>query len=251
MKRRNRAHEFALYSAGLSGQGLKEGQELILEEKELIHRITHVLRLTEQGAFILFDRHVHVRCIITTVSKKTVTVIITSYTANQRLMPSMTILLPLLKRDALEEAIYTLVEVGATQIQLVTTTKAWQKWHGQKERLRLEQIAIAAAEQSKQYAFAQLKPPINFAQALEAYQSDVRLAFVVDGQPLFEVITQLRDSEPKHLVVSVGPEADFTEQERFELKQQQFILTRLTPTVLRARQAVTVGVGALRSLLRK
>ena len=45
----------------------------------------------------------------------------------------------------------------------------------------------------------------------------------------------------------VGPEGDLTQEEKDYLKQQGFVFCRLTPTVLRARQAVALGLGILRS----
>ena len=48
---------------------------------------------------------------------------------------------------------------------------------------------------------------------------------------------------------SVGPEGDLTLEEKAYLKQLGFVFCALTPTVLRAQQAVALGLGVLRSYL--
>jgi 16S rRNA U1498 N3-methylase RsmE len=47
----------------------------------------------------------------------------------------------------------------------------------------------------------------------------------------------------------VGPEGDLAATEKTELKRAQFTFCALTPTVLRAVDAIRIGAGMLRSLL--
>ncbi len=47
----------------------------------------------------------------------------------------------------------------------------------------------------------------------------------------------------------IGPEGDLTKEEKAYLKEQGFLFCALTPTVLRAQQAVALGLGILRSYL--
>ena len=48
--------------------------------------------------------------------------------------------------------------------------------------------------------------------------------------------------------IFLGPEGGLTEKELDELKQAQVTFFKLTPTILRARQAAILSVGFLRSL---
>ena len=52
-----------------------------------------------------------------------------------------------------------------------------------------------------------------------------------------------------NIVLMVGPEGDLMGDEKAYLNGNGFVFCQLTPTILRAQQAVTVSVGALRSLL--
>jgi len=47
----------------------------------------------------------------------------------------------------------------------------------------------------------------------------------------------------------IGPEGDLTAQEKELLKERGVQFLRLTPTILRAQQAVVVAMGIFRSLL--
>jgi 16S rRNA U1498 N3-methylase RsmE len=47
-----------------------------------------------------------------------------------------------------------------------------------------------------------------------------------------------------------GPEGDFTLEEKELLKKHNFIAAQLTPTILRAQQAVAISLGVVRSFFR-
>ncbi len=51
------------------------------------------------------------------------------------------------------------------------------------------------------------------------------------------------------LVICSGPEGDLTCEEKRMLADANFLFCALTPTVLRAQQAVAVGLGSFRSLM--
>ena len=123
--------------------------------------------------------------------------------------PEISCLLPLLKRDALEDAVTRLAILGVSHIQLVITEKS-RRSIATKEFDRLEKMIIAAAEQSKQFAMSVIKP----AQSLESL-------LPINGQHLFlfdqygssarEVIVK---SHTDPIVVAFGPEGDFTDNEK-------------------------------------
>ena len=55
--------------------------------------------------------------------------------------------------------------------------------------------------------------------------------------------------QPKQISLMVGPEGDLTMDEKELLKERDVQFLCLTPTVLRAQQAVAVSLGIFRSLL--
>lgn len=232
---RNR-HEFAIF---FSLSGCKAGN-FTITDSDVVHRIAHVLRVEQGQSILLFDQKNSARFICMQFSKKELQGTLETLRPHAKQSLSVTVLLPVLKREALEEAVYGLTECGVSEIQLVLTDKMQRKWNGAREKERLERIIIAAAEQSKHFSFPTLKEPIALPEALNALTIPLICADV-EGAPYKPVLLS-------QVAVLVGPEADFSEKEQVLVKDKSAQLIRLTPTVLRAQQAAVVMVGMLQSL---
>lgn len=242
-------HEFAFYSSGLTEtlEKSQKNQGLRLTDEVLVRRIGQVLRLQVEEHCILFDQSHHAQVVVKSITKKYIDVTVQRIRLNTIFEPSITVLLPLLKREALEEALYSCVELGATEIQLVLTEKVQRGWGGAKEAQRLENVMIAAAEQSKNFAFPKLNEPAPLLQALHALPSTtLKVCAAVNGQPLFSCMEMMKQ-HTQSLVLLIGPEGDLVQQEYQYLYDHQWTMCALTPTVLRAQQALAVVLGALRS----
>ena len=244
-------HEFAIYLKNLSEQKLKPNTIARISNTDLFHRITRVLRLKKDEFFILFDRSVNCSVVLLAASQKdTIKVEVVECNQNTILSPNIKFLLPILKRDAFEQAIYSLVEFGANTIQLITTQKTQRKWGGQKEVERLEKVMIAAAEQSKNYALPNLCVPKALDQIVQNLEKQAtKIFFDPIGSDTFFVLENMRKSLPEHMILLVGPEGDLTNDEKSILKENNVKFCRLTPTILRAQQAVVVSLGIIRSLI--
>lgn len=246
MKHRGQTHEFALYVAELHKKRFKKKEQTVeLMQPDLVHRISRILRLNEQDCLILFDREIYLRVIIETITKHAIMVRITAIGDNIPLTPSISLWLPLLKREAFEQAVYSAVELGANEIQLIHTQKEQRYWR-EKELQRLQHIMIAAAEQSKYFALPIVRAPIPL---LEAKFIGTSIFFDPQGISFLQLMQKLHHEKPAALTMLIGPEGDLTEAEKVHLQHQNMLFVRLTPTILRAQQAVAVGLGTLRSLL--
>lgn len=242
-------HEFALYVPDLSA--LKTKETIILTDTALITRMTSVLRLTQGETCILFDAQVHIRCTVLKISKKEIVIQVVEKKPNQTVEPHITCLLPLLKRDDLETALYSSVEMGATSVHLVLTEKVQRSWGDAKEFDRLRRIMIAAAEQSKNFALPILHAPQELSAVIETIEaSAAKLFFDIDGKALVPMMQQLAQQKPQQIIMMVGPEGDLTMQEKKLLTQKGFVSCQLTPTVLRAASAYSLALGILRSCLK-
>lgn len=249
-------HEFAIYVPTLSTQSAEvwAGRTLILEYPEIVHRVCTVLRLKAGESAVLFDRQIELSVQVHAADKKRVTFVVGEKKTHHVLQPAITFFLPVLKKEDLESALYSLVELGASAVQLVATEKARRvgpKEREEKELERLERIMIAAAEQSKQFALPELHAPIPFDQVVEQLKKTdaPSIFFDPDGEDLFTVMTDLRAQKPRHIFLLVGPEGDLTDQEKAQLAQVPVRACKLTPTVLRSVQAVAVGIGVVRSVI--
>ncbi len=248
-------HEFALF-----WQGKKSLVESIrirtfsIDDTILFHRIITVLRAKKDDEFTLFDQAVYCIVKIIAVEKKCIQVLVLTSHVNNPIKPSVTFLLPLLKRDALHEAMYSLTEVGCTTIQLITTKKIHGSWHQEREIEKLQKIVIAAAEQSKNFNFPEILSPINLETALKQSKNDTTKIFFdptgVSCETYFKNSTSKEAINPSYVLL-IGPEGDLTQEEKDLVAAAHFTSVKLTQTILRAQQAATLGAGIVRSFIDK
>lgn len=246
-------HQFALFIDSLPAIPAAT-MPLVLDEPDIVHRIGTVLRMQVADSFILFDRNVHAPVRISAITKKNVTVVaMQNFQQNRLLYPEIIVLLPLLRRDALEAALYSLAEVGATRIQLVCTRKSQQNWSA-KDAQRARKILIAAAEQSKQFAMPILNDPLPLEAVLKATGNSFNMLCDPEGDLLgsLPIIDELQHAkkEDRPFIICVGPEGGLTHEEKELLFQHMFKPYALTPTILRACQAMALSAGLLRIILR-
>lgn len=241
-------HEFAFYCA--LNNKFNAGQTATITDIALVNRLTNIVRLKPGEQFVLFDQKQYAHCGLVEATKKIVTVKVVSVAAHAALKPDIEVLLPVLKREDFELALYAMVELGATKIQLVETQKAQRSWSGAKDMERATRIMIAAAEQSKNFILPLLAEPVHLQAAVESLKKPgmVKVFFDPSGSNVLDVVQSLKTQKPQRIVMLVGPEGDLTDQEKSMLADQDFILCALTPTVLRSVQAVQFGLGVFRSV---
>jgi 16S rRNA (uracil1498-N3)-methyltransferase len=249
----NFKHEFAVYYDKLSLhlQAIIPGLPLKIEDEAIYHRLHTVLRLEEGDHCVLFDRNEHASGVIVGFrGKRIVMLTVESHNKNPQLSPLMSVYLPVLKREALETALYGLTEVGVQEIFLVHTQKSRRDYGSVDELERLERITIAAAEQSKNF----IVPKLHAAISLETLVSNSSLKnryslyFDPQGMPTYECMQIIHQNSPSQISMMVGPEGDLTEEEKKILTAAGFIFCALTPTVLRAAQAICLGAGMMRAV---
>lgn len=238
-------HEFALFYSELSCELEKDQTTLRIDNKEIVHRVNHILRLNPEDRLVLFDKEIHVQAKITSINKKELNFIIISCEQNKVLAPHIIIQLGLLKRDALEDAIESLTVLGVNEVQLFISERVNRKWGGEKELERLERLMIAAAEQSKQFVLPQLHTPISFDLALKT-NSDQAVFCDPVGNSFLEFVVEHKNLSS--IKILIGPEGDLAENEKEILKKENYQFCRLTPTILRAELAATLAVGIIRSI---
>lgn len=248
----NNVHEFAFYITDLPCLTL--GTQHIIKDQDLIHRIIHVLRLEQKDQLVLFSRTNAFACTLDSYSKKEAVVNVVALKEIHNSNQKITILLPLLKRAALEEALYNCTELGANVIQLVYTAKTTHTKIQEKDLERYKRIIIAAAEQSKHFCFPTLYPPVHLEQALiNIVPNSLCLFGDPEGLSYASIINdqnyvQKNNFKYKNIILLIGPEGDLTPEEKTIIKNYHFIFIHLTQTILRTQQALTVLLGMIQSL---
>lgn len=242
-------HEFAVYAARVSSKN----KMIELQDADAVHRIRSVLRLEMGDELIVFDDQHHYKCCITAISKKTISLSLLSTELSAQLFPSIIVLLPLLKREAFERMLYACVELGANVVQPVITEKSQRSWRNEHDFQRARAIMIAAAEQSKQFAIPQMQAPITLEEAVERHSNHIKFVADPSGESLYKILTRMKDyaqaGKKESIVMTFGPEGDFTDAEKNLLKNASYQSVRLTPTVLRSQQAGALLLGIIRSVI--
>lgn len=248
-------HVFAFYTQD-STKLASSGTKLSYKDPELWNRLTKVVRVKANDLFILFDEKINITVQASTempIKKRLISGTIISQKQNQKLSPDLTLYLPILKKDALEYAFYVAAQMGANTIVPIKTERSV---HELSEHTceRAHKIMIAACEQSKNFILPELKEPVTLEQALEKLEQDtVKIWFDEHGQELASLLQtpigwHLKKSNNKKIIVTLGPEAGFTQGEETLLKNSGFLSYKLTPTILRSREALCLGLGAVRSV---
>ena len=236
-------HEFAFFLAALNYTNI-----ITITDKDLMHRITTVLRLGSNEPVILFNTQQHISGTIKEITKKNIIIDVHQKAPNKVLTPAINWLLPLLEREAFEEALYVITAMGATTIQPVITKKSRQQWGKPTDMERVMRIMISAAEQSKQFVIPEIKTVKLLEEVTTQLRTTTKIFFDAAGDPAWDVLYRLQKIS-KEITCLVGPEGDLTQQEKEHVQLNGFISCALTPTILRASHAVTVSMGIMRSLL--
>lgn len=247
-------HVFSLFYADLQSllKACQPDGRCLLADKDVVCRLTSVLRLRQGESFILFDQYNHVTCSVLQAQGRSLAIAVQQLVKNEVIQPDLTCLLPVLRREAFEEAIYGLTELGVNRVCLMVTAKVQRSWGGQKELERIQRITHAAAEQSKNFAFPVIEPPLALETCLQRLSPTVTQRFFCDpeGISFAQCVARYATQPTAPCALMIGPEGDLNETEKALVMQYKFEKVALTPTILRAQQAVVVATGALRSMVR-
>ncbi len=248
-------HEFALFSLEFS-KAVHQNQAVVsIIDPTTLHRLQQVLRLHEGNTIILFDDKNHAQCTLQSSTKKLITLSYKQIFASIPVQPELIVLIPLLKREALDELMYACRELGVSGIYFFSSEKTSRSKMLPAEWERLERVSCAAAEQSKNFAptvFLNKNEPIPTLTELCSnptfqthYAKTQKLFAEPSGVPASGLATSF---SPKNAyLLCVGPEGDLTDTEKSMLRTKGFAFVRLGTTVLRAQQAATVLIGIIRS----
>lgn len=217
------------------------GEELVVENRALIHQWTSVFRYTHGDAVVLFSPespNIDYTYTITSVTKAVVTLSLVS-SEKSREVSDTTLYMALVKKDTFETIARQATELGVKRIVPFISARSEKK---NLDLERLERIVIEASEQSGRGAVPELSPILTIQDALSDGQQHGGAHFCASlyGKPL-AVLKQ--DFIPVgRAAVWVGPEGGWTDEEEHLFKESGFILISLTSTVLKA------DTGAVASL---
>ncbi|BCW93173.1 MAG: ribosomal RNA small subunit methyltransferase E [Thermoanaerobaculum sp.] len=143
----------------------------------------------------------------------------------------LTLALAVLHTQAFDWAVEKATELGATAVVPVLTERVQGRNH-EKRVARWQRVACAAVAQCGR----SLAPQVRAPQPLGSFLAEARgLKVVADFEG--EAVSRLGPADAEGVVVLVGPEGGFSEQERAAIAEAGFSRVYLGPRTLRAETA--------------
>ena len=219
-----------------------------LDEKES-HHVTSVLRLKSKDKLILTDGEGTIyHALINEVDKKIVKGQILgreSYKFDKEL--KLHLALPLIKNNRLKIALEKSVELGIDEL---TPIKFERSVKSSVNHDKLIASINSACKQSMRAYFPKLNKLKNFS---EWYDSEsVNVVCVINAdKTLFEQLDNIKNASKnnKKINLIVGPEGDFSEQEKKIINERNFIKVNLGRTILRTETAIVSLISIINELL--
>jgi 16S rRNA (uracil1498-N3)-methyltransferase len=138
-------------------------------------------------------------------------------------------------------------ELGASELWPLVCARGLVRSPGAERLARWKRLALTAAKQSQSAAAMEVRAPLAFDDLLRSVPPGA-LAVVCaqGGAPLANVI---RRAHPSAILIAVGPEGDFDDDERAKAANAGFVAAGLGPNRLRSETAALGAVSIAAGLL--
>jgi len=160
-------------------------------------------------------------------------------------LPRVTMALSIFKFDRMEWAIEKCTELGVASIVPVIArrTEAHLAAAASKRMGRWQRIVRQAAEQSRRAAPPDVFPPVQSKEAIALPGLRIVLAEREHGQMLTDACAQ--HSAGTDIVLAVGPEGGWTDEELSSFREANWTLASLGGTILRAETAAIAALAVV------
>jgi len=187
------------------------------------------------------------RCVVTATRQGELDLEVTERQAEQRPVPSLTVVQAIPKGDRGELAVELLTEVGADLIVPWAAQRCVAQWRGDRAAralARWQSTALQAAKQSRRAWFPEVTAQADLT-AVVSRVAQAALAVLLDADAP-DRLADVAVPGTGEMVLIVGPEGGITPAEEERLRAAGAIGARLGPTVLRASSA---GIAAAAIML--
>jgi 16S rRNA (uracil1498-N3)-methyltransferase len=158
--------------------------------------------------------------------------------------PNVTILLAIFKFDRMEWAIEKCTELGISRIVplIARRTDAHLAAAAAKRAERWRRIALQASEQSRRAIPLEIAAPLKLRDAANLATSALRIVLSESEQNT--LLRDVLDSQsPAEIVLAIGPEGGWADDELQLLEKAGWIPASLGPTILRAETAAIAAAA--------
>ena len=214
------------------------------------HHAVRVLRMAEGDGVTLFngDGYVYhakiLRC-----DKSDVAVLIEQQTASANESPlQVTLVQGISSGERMDFTLQKSVELGIAAIQPIEAERSVVKLTAERKEKRLrhwQNIVIAACEQCGRNVVPSVLAPLSLTAWLGGQDSGAVLRIHLSPDAALGLRNLEKPTGP--VVLAVGPEGGFSDQEHSALQQGGFVAVKLGPRVLRTETAALAALAALQT----
>ncbi len=228
---------------------LQGGARIALDRGQANY-LLNVLRLKAGEAVLVFNgRDGEWRAEVSVEGRKAADLVCVERTREQSAAPDIIYAFAPLKHARLDYMVQKAVEMGAGVLQPVLTRRT------QSTRVNLERMrsnAVEAAEQCGILSIPEVREEENLERFIKGLERDRLVVFCDEDAPVsnpVDALAKLGNKQPR-LVVIVGPEGGFTDQERaLVAAHERCVCVSLGPRILRADTAAVAALAIVQSVL--
>ena len=137
-------------------------------------------------------------------------------------------------------------ELGASELWPLVCARGLVRAPGTERIARWRRLAISAAQQSQSPSAMEVHDPIGIDDMIRGVPADaLSVVCAQTGEPLAELI---RRAHPRAILIAVGPEGDFDDDERERFLNAGFVAAGLGPNRLRSETAALAAVSIAQGL---
>jgi len=229
----------------------KDQKNISLLDKDEIHHLVDVLRLKVGNEVTIFNGEgLEARTIISSISHKEAIFEVISFYEKARTYPLLVLACAIPKRSKFETIIEKCTELGIDEIIPLKTQRteiAKTAENLARRHHRYEDVAINACKQSQRFFLPKVHPVTKFDQALAGiFQNDLALiGSLKDPTQRLCDLTQGQLQAKNRILIFIGPEGDFTDEEIHHAIGQGCIPITLGSNVLKVETAAIATVAYL------
>ncbi len=160
---------------------------------------------------------------------------------------AITLLQGISRGDRMDSSIQKSVELGVHAVIPVHCQRTGTSLKGERADKKLrhwQQIAISACEQSGRCIIPEIKPALDFTQAVQTINADHKLMLAPGASTHISSITL----PVKELCILIGPEGGFTQEEIKQAMDNDYMAISLSPRILRTETAGPACIAIAQAL---
>ncbi len=221
---------------------LVESGSVILEDAEA-HHLTHVLRHQPEDIVELFSgAGLVAACRIAVIRKRDVEVNILASRRDPPVRLELTLATAVPKGDRFDWLIEKATELGVSRLVPITTSRSVVDPRDSKLD-KLRQTVITACKQSGRNNLMPISSVTSWNDFLKEFSAEHRMLIAHPNGERLETVIQSFDNNSKQLVVAIGPEGGFSDEEVQSALSLGAKAVQLGPQILRIETAA-IAVSA-------